>query len=500
MRAAAKRKGKGPRIAAPDPRDHKHVTGTSRSGLFGALFARGAADASDAAWLQAMLDTEAALARAVERAGLAPPGSGAAVTAVARADFFDNGTLGEAATATGNPVPALVRALTARLPESAAGAAAAVHQGATSQDIIDTAAMLIARQALDAILADLSVAAGSCAAHAAEHARTVMSGRTLLQQAVPVTFGLVAAGWLTAIDEARQNLHQVRTARLAVQFGGAAGTLASLGDAGPQVTALLGQELGLPVPVLPWHTDRLRIIDLAAALAAACAALGKIARDVTLLAQTEVAEVHEAAEPGRGGSSAMPHKQNPVAAITVLGCTRQAPGLLATLTSAAEQEHQRAAGAWHSEWQPLSALLTLTSSASSWSAELLRELEVDSARMRTNLEAARGLPMTEHIATLLAPAVGILQAHDLMSKASSRSATDNITLTDAIYADEHSAATLTKAGVSRSDIESALRPDSYLGATPEFIRRALSAHTACNAALSPRSDSPPRALFRQLPV
>ncbi len=345
---------------------------SSRSSLFGALFARGAADTSDAAWLQAMLETEAALARAVERAGLAPPGSGAAVTAVARAENFDNGTLADAAAAAGNPVPALVRALTALLPDSAAEAAAAVHKGATSQDIIDTAAMLIARSALDAILADLSAAAGSCAAHAAEHARTVMSGRTLLQQAVPVTFGLVAAAWLTAIDEARQNLHRVRTVRLAVQFGGAAGTLASLGDAGPRVAALLGEELGLPVPALPWHTNRLRIIDLAAGLAGACAALGKIARDVTLLAQTEIAEVREAAEPGRGASSAMPHKQNPVAAITVLGCTKQTPALLATLTSAAEQEHQRAAGPWHSEWLPLSNLLTLTGSAASWSAELIR--------------------------------------------------------------------------------------------------------------------------------
>jgi 3-carboxy-cis,cis-muconate cycloisomerase len=460
------------------------VTGTRRSSLFGTLFARGAADASDTAWLQAMLDTEAALARAVERAGLAPAGSGAAVTAVASADFFDNGTLGEAAATTGNPVPELVRALTARLPESAAGAAAAVHMGATSQDIIDTAAMLIARRALDAILADLSAAAGSCAAHAAEHARTVMSGRTLLQQAVPVTFGLVAAGWLTAVDEARQNLHHVRIARLAIQFGGAAGTLASLGDAGPAVAALLGDELGLAVPTLPWHTNRLRIIDLAAALASTCAALGKIARDVTLLAQTEVAEVREAAGSGRGGSSTMPHKQNPVAAIVILGCTKQAPGLLATLTSAAEQEHQRAAGAWHSEWLPLSNLLTLTGSATSWSAELLSGLQVDPMRMGTNLEAAAGLPMAEHLASLLAPAIGRLQAHDVIAKASSRSTTGDTSLTDAIYADERSADTLTEAGITRTEIESALRPESYLGATDEFIRRALAAHVDCDAALN----------------
>jgi len=451
--------------------------------LFGALFARGAADTSDSAWLQAMLDTEAALARAAERAGLVPAGSGAAVTAVASAEFFDNGSLARAAAATGNPVPPLVRALTGLLPESAAPAAAAVHRGATSQDIIDTAAMLIARRTLDTILADLAVAASGCAAHAQTHAGTVMSGRTLLQQAVPVTFGLVAAGWLTALDEARLGLHRVRTTRLAVQFGGAAGTLAALGEVGPAVAGLLGEELGLPVPVLPWHTDRLRIIELAAALAGACAALGKIARDITLLAQTEVAEVREAVAPGRGGSSVMPHKQNPVASVLMLGCAKQAPGLLATLTAAAEQEHQRAAGAWHSEWQPLTQLLTLTASAASWAADLLPALQIDPAKMRANLEATHGLPLAENITNLLSPELGRLQAHDLVAQASIRAAADNITLADAIYSDERLAARLAEAAITRPELESALKPESYLGATPEFIRRALAAHADCESSL-----------------
>lgn len=460
------------------------MTDLSRPGLLGALFSRGAVRADDEAWLQAMLDTEAALARAAERAGLAPAGSGAAVTAVARAELFDNRALGAAAAATGNPVPALVRALIRLLPEAADGAAGAVHRGATSQDIIDTAAMLIARDGLDAILADLRAAAASCAARAAEHADTVMSGRTLLQQAVPVTFGLVAAGWLTAIDEARQDLNRIRAGRLAVQFGGAAGTLASLAQAGPAVAALLGEELGLAVPVLPWHTDRLRIVELAAALAGACAVLGKIARDVTLLAQTEVGEAHEQAGSGRGGSSAMPHKQNPVAAIVVLGCARRAPGLLATLAAAAEQEHQRAAGAWHAEWEPLSDLLRLTGSAASWSADLLSGLQIDPPRMRANLDATGGLPMAEHVTTLLAPALGRLAAHDLIADASARATTDHISLADALYTDPEIAASLTKAGITRPDIEAALRPESYLGATAEFIRRALAAHAACDAALS----------------
>ncbi|HEX7270320.1 MAG TPA: lyase family protein, partial [Streptosporangiaceae bacterium] len=231
------------------------------------------------------------------------------------------------------------------------------------------------------------------------HRDTVMIGRTLLQQAVPVTFGLVAAGWLTGLDEAHADVDRVRAGRLAVQFGGAAGTLSSLGTDGPRVAGLLAGELGLPLPVLPWHTDRLRIVEVGASCACAAAALGKIARDVTLLAQSEVAEVREgsgasemgggsaASEMGggedarRGGSSAMPHKRNPVAAIAVLGCTRRVPGLLATLAAAAEQEHQRPAGAWYSEWEPFADLLRLTGSAASWGADLLAGLHVDPARM-----------------------------------------------------------------------------------------------------------------------
>ena len=380
-------------------------------GLFGGVFNRGGADTSDTAWLQAMLDAEAGLARALERAGLAPAGSGAAVTQAAQAGNFDVSELGTLAALTGNPVPALARALARAVPQTAAGT---VHRGATSQDIVDTAAMLLAKRACGAVLADLAQAAAAAAGLAGAHRSTIMIGRTLLQQAVPVTFGLVAAGWLTSLDEAREGLAMVSSKRLAVQFGGAAGTLAPLGDDGPRVVALLAEELGLARPVLPWHTDRLRIIDLAAALARVTASLGKIARDVTLLAQSEIGELHEGGDPGpqdgssprRGGSSAMPHKRNPVAAIAVLGCTRQVPGLLASLVACAEQELQRAAGAWHAEWEPLTELLRLTGSAASWAAELLTGLTVEAARMAANLAATEGLPLAEHVTSLLAGVLG----------------------------------------------------------------------------------------------
>jgi len=454
-------------------------------GWFGGVFDRGGAATDDAAWLQAMLDAEAGLARALERAGLAPAGSGEAVTAAARAGDFDIGELGELAALTGNPVPVLARALARRVPQAAAGA---VHRGATSQDIVDTAAMLLARRVIDVVLADLERAAEATAGLADAHRSTMMIGRTLLQQAVPITFGLVAAGWLTSLDEARQGLAVVRSQRLAVQFGGAAGTLASLGNDSPRVAALFAEDLGLALPVLPWHTDRLRIIDLAAALARVTAALGKVARDVTLLAQSEVAEVSEgrgepsprdnSVSPRRGGSSAMPHKHNPVAAIAILGCTKQAPGLLATLVACAEQEHQRAAGAWHAEWEPLTALLRLTGSAASWAADLMSGLVVDASRMAANLAATKDLPLAEHVASLLAGVLGAAQAHDLVAEAGQRAVSAGLPLRDVLLAVPKLESRLASAGITPEQIESALEPAGYLGAADAFVTAALSAHAA----------------------
>lgn len=454
-------------------RDHVTVTSSERAGLFSALFGRGEAGPDDAAWLQAMLDTEAALARVLERAGLTADGAGRAVTAAARAENFDSAEIGRQAAASGNPVPALVRALTAAVPEPAT---AAVHRGATSQDILDTAMMLIARRGLAKIGTDLAAAAGAAADLAEAHAGTIMAGRTLLQQAVPVTFGLVAAGWLTALDEARQRLDWIRRERLAVQFGGAAGTLAALGDDGPAVAGLLAAELGLARPVLPWHTDRLRIVDLAAGLAGVAAVLGKIARDVTLLAQSEVGELREGAG---GGSSAMPHKRNPVAAVLILGAARRAPGLAATLMTAAEQELQRAAGAWHAEWEPLADLLRVTGSAAAWSADLLAGLEVDADRMRANLDAAGGMLMAEHVAGLLAPAFGRLAAHDLVAEASRAAVSAGQPLGAVLQDSPRFADQLAAAGITRQQLAAALDPARYLGGTGQFIAAALAAHHAC---------------------
>ncbi len=455
--------------------------GASRGLMFGGVFRRGRVETGDQAWLRSMLEVEAALARAVERAGLVPAGAGAAVTKAAVAANFDVAELGELAALTGNPVPALSRALARQVPRTAAGA---VHRGATSQDIIDTAAMLMARDALDQIIADVAAAARAAAALIGRHRATIMIGRTLLQPAVPTTFGLVAAGWLAALDDARAGLARVRAERLAVQFGGAAGTLASLGDAGARVVALLAEELDLPEPVLPWHTSRLRVVELAAALAGADAVLGKIARDVTLLSQSEVAEVAEGpgeqaaggGSPRRGGSSAMPQKQNPVAAVAILGCAKRAPGLLATLAAAAEQEYQRAAGAWHAEWEPVADLLSLTGSAASWAAEMLGGLTVDAARMSTNLAAAKGLPLAEHVVALLADTLGRAAAHDLVAEAGARAVSAGLPLRDVLLGLPQSAERLEAAGITPEQIESALDPAQYLGSSSAFVDAALAAH------------------------
>jgi 3-carboxy-cis,cis-muconate cycloisomerase len=312
-----------------------------------------------------------------------------------------------------------------------------------------------------------------------------------------VTFGLVAAGWMTGVDEAREGLTAVSSRRLAVQFGGAAGTLASLGDRGRQVAALLASELDLALPVLPWHTDRLRIIDLGAALARTTAALGKIARDVTLLAQSEVGEVSEgaatpnrpgaqgtgaspASAPRRGGSSAMPNKHNPVASIAILGCTRQAAGLLATLVAAGEQEHQRAAGAWHAEWEPLTALLRLTGSASSWAAELLSRLTVDTSRMAANLAATKGLPLAENLTSLLAGVMGAAQAHELVAEAGDRAVSAGLPLRDVLLSVPKLEDRLVSAGITAEQIDAALEPVGYLGAADAFTAAALDAHETLN--------------------
>jgi 3-carboxy-cis,cis-muconate cycloisomerase len=331
---------------------------------------------SDEAWLQAFLDVERALAIVNGRAGLIPEESVRAIADACRAENFDSAAIADEGRLPGNPVEPLVRALR----ETVGGEAAQhVHHGATSQDILDTAAMLIAREALAAIDASLDAVAAACAALAEKHRSTPMVARTLLQQAVPTTFGLKAAGWLLGVLAARTDLGFVRGERLAVQLGGPAGTL------DPSLAKLLAEELGLAAPVVPWHTNRVRIAELGSALGIAAGVVAKIGLDVGLLSQNEVGEVAEA----EGGvSSAMPHKRNPIGSLLAVACARQAQAQAAVLAGSLVQEHERAFGAWHAEWPALVGALGYTGGAVEGARRALDGLEVHEDRMRANLEAS----------------------------------------------------------------------------------------------------------------
>jgi 3-carboxy-cis,cis-muconate cycloisomerase len=404
---------------------------------------------SDGAWLQAMLDVERALAAAEARAGVIPGDAAEAIAAACRAEQFDPAELGEQGRAAGNPVEPLVRALTGAVEGDAAGY---VHWGATSQDVLDTAAMLVSRTVLDLLLASLAQVASECAVLAQEHRSTPMAARTLLRQAVPTTFGLKAAGWLMGVLEARRGLARIRREGLAVQLGGAAGTLAALGGAAPEVLGLFAEELDLHVSEVPWHTNRVRIAELGAALAVAAGASAKIGLDLALLGQTEVGEV---AESGGGASSTMPQKQNPVGSALAIACARQVQVHASGLLAALPQEHERAVGAWHSEWPALSGALAFAGGAADGARRALDGVEVDAERMRANLELAGGLVMAEKAAYLLAAEVGRREAYERVTE----SAASGRPLAEALELDA-------------ADLD----PASYLGSAETFVDAALAAY------------------------
>jgi 3-carboxy-cis,cis-muconate cycloisomerase len=443
-------------------------------GLLGPLFGGSRADQelTDRALLQAMLDAERALAAASAGAGIVPEAAAAAIAAACQAGRFDPGDLGRRALEAGNPVVPLVRDLTEAVAETAGPEAARwIHHGATSQDILDTAVSLVASRALHPVLDDLGAAAEAAAGLAERHRATTMAGRTLGQQALPITFGLKAAGWLVALDEAAAGLDRVRRERLAAQLGGAAGTLASLGPDGIAVARRYAAELGLCEPVLAWHTNRTRVGELAGALGVAAGVLGKVALDVTLLAQTEVAEVSEAGEEGRGGSSTLPHKRNPIGAVLITAATRRVPGLVATLLGATPQEQERATGAWHAEWEPQVELLRLVGGAAARTRELLEGLEVHPDRMRANLDATGGLLLTERVAGALADALGRVAANDLVQRLAHEAAASGRPLREVLAADP-----TVREHLEEADLDRLLDPEGYLGSAGQFIDRALAAH------------------------
>ncbi len=436
-------------------------------GLFDEILARGGVrDAvADPAWLAAMLDVEAALAHATAEAGGLDVSVAEAIAAACRPERFDVSALAVEAASAGNPVVPLIASLREAVRADAGDeAAAAVHRGATSQDVIDTAGVLVARRALTVIATDLAVAADAAAGLAHTHRDRAAAGRTLLQQAAPVTVGLRAAGWASGLDDA---VRALRAWRPAVQLGGAVGTLAAFAGRGRAVRAALARRLDLAEPVLAWHTERGRVAELAGLLGRAGAAIGSVATDLVLLAQTEVGEVREDV-PGRGGSSTLPHKRNPVAAISARAAAVTVPGLVAALLAAASaHEYERAAGPWHAEWRPTAELLRTVGSGAAWLADALGHLALDPARVAASLDVTGGLLLAENVATTLRGRVE--DPKSLVTTAASRSLDEDRPFADVLVE------ALAGTDVTRAEVEAALDPAAHVGEAAELVDAFLAA-------------------------
>src|SRR5215472_3895984 len=418
--------------------------------------------------LQRMLDFEAALSRAGAEAGVIPTAAVPLVEAKCRAELFDFQALANAAASAGNLAIPMVQQLTALVASEDPEAARFVHWGATSQDAIDTGLILQLREAFDWIEPQLHTLGDAIAMLADRHRETLMVARTLLQQAQPTTFGLKAAGWLDAVARHLTRLREIRRRDLTLQFGGAAGTLASLREKGTVVASALADELNLPQPDTPWHSHRDRLAEIAAVLGLLAGTLGKIARDVALLMQTEVGEVREPAGDDRGRSSAMPHKHNPVGSVVALAAASRVPGLVSTMLAAMTLDHERGVGGWHAEWETLADIVTLTGGSLLQISGVVCGLQIDDEAMLKNLQRTHGKIMAEAVATGLAEHLGRANAHMIVEEACAKAAADGSELRDALASD----ARVTQA-LPVAHLERLLNLRNYLGSSEKLIDRIL---------------------------
>jgi len=423
---------------------------------------------SDAERVQAILQFEAALARAEAAAGIIPEASARAIAAKCRADNFDLDLIAQDAAQAGNLAIPIVKRLTEAVAKDDKDAARFVHWGATSQDAIDTGVMLQLRRALELFEQDLQRLTSTLVSLAEKHRATPMVARTWMQQALPTTFGFVVAGWLDAILRHRIRLAEIRPRVFTLQFGGAVGTLAALGSNGPAVAKALAVELKLELPPAPWHAHRDRIAEVATTLGLCMGTLGKIARDISLHTQTEVAELFEPAGEGRGGSSTMPHKRNPVTCAVVLAAAHRVPGFLSSLLGAMVQEEERGLGGWHAEWETLPELVCLVGGGLHHLAKMLPGLEVDTARMRENLDVTRGLIFAEAVSMALGDRMGKMPAHMLVEAACKKALAEKRHLQDVLSQEPGWHGHLTPA-----DLESLFDVRNYLGSAEEFTTRVL---------------------------
>ena len=418
--------------------------------------------------LRQMVRFEWALTGALEAAGLAASGSAAAMEPLFDAEFVHREALVQEAEVAGNLAIPLVKQLTAAVRERSEDAALAVHLGATSQDVLDTALVLQAREALSIIVPDLERLTNRLADRAREHALTVLAGRTWMQTGPPITLGLKIAGWVGALKRHRQRLSAAAERALVLQFGGAVGTLAALGEKGAEVSATLAVRLNLREAGLPWHTHRDNLVELATALGLLVGTLGKIARDVSLLMQSEVGEVLEPAGEGRGGSSTMPHKRNPVSCAAILAAATRMPGLVATLLAAMPQEHERGLGNWPAEMETYPEIFCLASSALLKAIEIADGMEVHPERMEGNLARSRGLEMAEAVAIALAAHVGRERSYELVQIASRRAVAESHSLREVLLSMAD-----VREWLDDNAIDHLLEPRAYLGSTQRFIDRVL---------------------------
>jgi len=431
--------------------------------------------------LRQMLRVEAALARAEAGCGVIPESAARSIHDVCHGENIDGildvGEIAAASVLAGNIAIPFVKQLTAAVRKADPEAARYVHWGATSQDVLDTALVLQLQQVVAQIDQDLGAAQAACARLTAAHRDTIMVGRTWLQHALPTTFGLKTAGWLEALARAQHRLRQDAPQIALLQFGGAAGTLASLADAAPAVASAFAKELGLALPDMPWHTHRDRLVDMAATLGVLTGTLGKIARDVSLMAQTEVGELSEPCGPGRGGSSTMPHKRNPVASAAILAAATRVPPLVSTLLSAMVQEHERALGGWQAEWDVLPQICALSGGALRHLVGMLDGLEVHSARMARNLDATNGLILAEAYALALGARIGRLEAHELIERASQEAARRNCSLKISVreVLAKHEE---TRELLSDHDLDHLGDPANYVGEAYSVCDRVLASWTA----------------------
>ena len=422
---------------------------------------------SDQSVVRAMLEFEVALARAEAGLGLMPESAAEAI-AVTSVENYDAASLARQALQAGTVSIPLVKMLRERVGENSPQAANFVHFGATSQDVADTALMLLLKQAQPILEGDLKRLEKTLVELTEEHTHTVMLGRTLLQAAPPVTFGLKAGGWLAAVRRGRKRLQSSFQEALVLQFGGASGTLAALEDQGLAVAKALARELGLRLPEAPWHGQRDRLAALVSACAILTGSLGKMARDIGLLMQTEVAEVREPGGEGRGGSSTMPHKHNPVGCIVTLAAANRVPGLVASFLSGMVQEHERAAGGWQAEWPTVAGVVESTGLATASMAEVAAGLSVDPRRMRSNIEATQGVVFAEKAMMLLAAKLGRDRAQKILEQAARGSISKQRKLSEVLAEIPEVTRHLDRETLRKLDV-----PEDYLGATQSFIRGLL---------------------------